>query len=161
MWSFVGGKGLASDIDHDVDEEQALIPDYEAARLLLHFPQVQAEMAERIGDFDLDPADSGVVRRIGIRILDLAKGDKAIKQVNPARWGGRGLAIRTGLSSGCRYLGPTGFLEATGGRNDRTERVLRVSPPGGAARPRAHPRPHCRHQSSQQYVTGEPCLRGT
>ncbi len=87
VWSFVGGKGLASDIDHDVDEEQALIPDYEAARLLLHFPQVQAEMAERIGDFDLDPADSGVVRRIGIRILDLAKGDKAIEQVNPARDG--------------------------------------------------------------------------
>ena len=89
VWSFVAGTGLISEIEQVVGEELQMVPDYEPARLLRYHPEIQEDIADRIGDFDLDPNDAGIVRRVGIRILDIAHPEHAIEPVNPARDGGQ------------------------------------------------------------------------
>lgn len=88
VWGFVGGRGLSSEVDRLVDEELELVPEAAPALLLRRFPEVQAEIADRLGDFDLDPNDAGIVRRIGVRVLDvldIAHPERAFEAVNPAR----------------------------------------------------------------------------
>ena len=51
------------------------------------YADLQAEIADRLGDFDLDPCDAGTVRRIGVQILDAKKDEREIDAVNPARSG--------------------------------------------------------------------------
>lgn len=89
VWSFVAGTGLISEIEKVVAEELQMVPDYEPARLLRYHPEIQEDIADRIGDFDLDPNEAGIVRRIGVRILDIAHPENAIEPVNPARDGGQ------------------------------------------------------------------------
>ena len=84
VWAFVGGRGLGAGIDQEIEDEIALVPVKDPARLLREYPQVQMEIVDLLGEFDLDPCESGVVRRIGIRILDIRKGGDAIEDVNPA-----------------------------------------------------------------------------
>src|SRR5437764_11900628 len=36
--------------------------------------EIHAEIASFVGDFDLDPSPSGIVRRVSIKVLPLAKG---------------------------------------------------------------------------------------
>lgn len=87
VWRFVGGPGVGSEIDREVEAELELVPDHVPARLLLEFPELRDEIADRLGDFDIDPCDAGTVRRIGVHILDACKDEKAIEPVNPARNG--------------------------------------------------------------------------
>jgi hypothetical protein len=82
VWGFVGERGLGTEVDRLVDEELELVPEAAPALLLRRFPQVQDEIADRLGDFDLDPNDAGIVRRIGVRVSDIARTSEA---VNPAR----------------------------------------------------------------------------
>jgi len=90
VWSFVAATGLISEIEQVVAEELQLVQaDYEPARLLRYHPEIQEDIADRIGEFDLDPNDARIVRRIGVRILDIAHPEKAIEPVNPARDGGQ------------------------------------------------------------------------
>ena len=85
VWNFGGGKGLTSDIERMLEEELALIPELPPTELLIRYPQVQGEIADYLGEFDLDPCTSGIVRRLGIKILDATKDEKIIEAVNPAR----------------------------------------------------------------------------
>ena len=39
---------------------------------------LREEITDRLGDVDLDPCDAGIVRRDSVRLIDPAKGDKAI-----------------------------------------------------------------------------------
>lgn len=87
IWNFVGGRGVSSELDKKLREEKDLVPKYQSAELIQKYPQVQNEITDVIGDFDLYPCDSGIVRRVGVRVLNLAKGDDAIEEVNPAREG--------------------------------------------------------------------------
>ena len=79
--------GVGSEIDREVETELELVPDHAFAPLLLEYPDLRAEIADRLGDFDLDPCDVGTVRRIGVQILDASKDERAIEVVNPARSG--------------------------------------------------------------------------
>lgn len=85
VWCFVGGRGLGTEVDQLVKEELELIPEHPGALLLRRFPKLQAEVADRLGDFDLDPNDAGIVRRIGVQLLDIAHPERAFEPVNPAR----------------------------------------------------------------------------
>jgi hypothetical protein len=88
VWTFVAGTGLMTEIDRVLEEELQLVQsDYDPARLLRYHPEIQEDIADRLGDFDLDPNDAGVVRRVGVRILDIAHPERAIEPVNPAREG--------------------------------------------------------------------------
>ena len=85
VWRFVGGPGVGSELDREVEAELELVPDDSPARLLLEYSDLLAEIADRLGDFDLDPCDAGTVRRIGVQILDVSKEERAIEIINPAR----------------------------------------------------------------------------
>jgi hypothetical protein len=70
VWGFGAGRGLASEVDRLMDEERSLVPAALApSELLARYPQVQGEIADYLGDLDLDPVDSGIVRRVGVRLL--------------------------------------------------------------------------------------------
>jgi hypothetical protein len=84
VWSFVGERGLGSELDRELDDERALIHKIPPCELLRRYPQLQGELVDRLGDTDLDPSDSGVVRTIGVRILDISQGEAAIETANPA-----------------------------------------------------------------------------
>src|SRR5262249_40038081 len=73
------------DIERMLDEELSLVPVLPHTELLIRYPEVQAEIADYLGEFDLDPCTSGIVRRLGIKILDATKDEKVIEAVNPAR----------------------------------------------------------------------------
>ncbi|HBJ34340.1 MAG TPA: hypothetical protein DDZ51_06170 [Planctomycetaceae bacterium] len=90
VWGFVGSQGLTTGLDDDLDAEKALIPATKgAAELLRESIDVQREIIDLIGDFDLDPAASGIVRRVGINLLPAEDSDLerilANHPVNPAR----------------------------------------------------------------------------
>ena len=84
VWGFVGGRGLGSEVKRLVKEELEQIPEQPAALLLRCFTEVQSEVADRLGDFDLEPNDAGIVRRIGVRLATIAEVDRALDAVNPA-----------------------------------------------------------------------------
>jgi hypothetical protein len=70
VWSFVGSQGLTTGLDDDLAQEKSLIPTKKgAAELMRESSDLQRELIDLIGDFDLDPAASGIVRRIGINVL--------------------------------------------------------------------------------------------
>lgn len=88
VWGFVGAQGLTTGLEDDLDAEKLLISATKgAAQLLRESVEVQREIIDLIGDFDLDPAASGIVRRVGINLLNPGEGDleKALKTVNPAK----------------------------------------------------------------------------
>ena len=88
VWGFVGAQGFTTGLEDDLESEKQLIPATKgAAELLRESVEVQCEIMDLIGDFDLDPATSGIVRRVGINLLDPGDGDleKALKPVNPAK----------------------------------------------------------------------------
>lgn len=84
VWGFGAGRGIASDIEKAIDEQKALIPTLPPAELLSRYRAVQDELADYLGEIDLDPADSGVVRRVGVRFLPGSADDKSLEVVNPA-----------------------------------------------------------------------------
>ena len=84
VWSFVSGQGINTELEDKLKDEKSVILKYPAAEMIQKNPQVQNEITDVLGDFDLYPSKSGIVRRIGVRVLDLAKGDEAIEEVNPA-----------------------------------------------------------------------------
>lgn len=89
VWNFVTDRGLGQDLEKELDQEKALVPsDKAASQLLWTFSVLREEITDRLGDTDLDPCDAGIVRRISFRLLDPAKGDKAIESHNPAIGGG-------------------------------------------------------------------------
>lgn len=70
VWGFVGSQGLTTGLDDDLADEKALIPATKgAAELMRESIELQRELIDLIGDFDLDPAASGIVRRVGINLL--------------------------------------------------------------------------------------------
>lgn len=90
VWSFVGAQGLTTGLDDDLEEEKALIPATKgAAELLRESIDLQREIVDLVGDFDLDPAASGIVRRVGINLLPVDESDLdrvlAKHPVNPAK----------------------------------------------------------------------------
>jgi hypothetical protein len=89
VWNFVTDRGLGQDLEKELDNEKALIPQYKGSgELLRSFTLLREEITDRLGDADLDPCDAGIVRRVSFRLLDIAKGDKAIDSQNPAIGGG-------------------------------------------------------------------------
>ena len=98
VWSFVGRRGVNSEVEDALDQEKELVPHLPAPVLLGKFPDVQSELVDRLGDFPLEPGPSGVVRRMGVRFLDIAQGEQAIEEVNPARLNqGGGIPWRSAL----------------------------------------------------------------
>lgn len=90
VWNFVTDRGLGQDLERELDQEKALVPNVEASgELLRTFAVFREEITDRLGDTDLDPCDAGIVRRISFRLLDPSKGDRAIDSHNPAI-GGKG-----------------------------------------------------------------------
>jgi hypothetical protein len=70
VWRFVGSQGLTTGLDDDLANEKAHIPATKgAAELMRESIDLQRELIDLIGDFDLDPAASGIVRRLGINLL--------------------------------------------------------------------------------------------
>ena len=79
VWGFGGERGLSSGIDKLLEQELAEIPtSLSALELVRRYPHIQQELTDRLGDHDLDPAESGIVRSITVEILDSSKGDKAV-----------------------------------------------------------------------------------
>lgn len=79
VWGFGGERGLSSGMDKLLEQELAEIPpSLSTLELVQRYPHIQQELTDRLGDHDLDPADTGIVRTITIEILDSAKGDKAV-----------------------------------------------------------------------------------
>ena len=79
VWGFGGERGLSSGIDKLLEQELAEIPvSLSALELVRRYPHIQQELTDRLGDHDLDPAESGVVRSFTVEILDSSKGDKAV-----------------------------------------------------------------------------------
>ena len=88
VWGFVGTQGVSAGIEKDLEAEKHLVPKNAGAALLLRrFPEIQPEVIDLLGDLDLDPADSGIIRRIGICFLDIGRGpgEQALVRVNPVR----------------------------------------------------------------------------
>jgi len=89
VWNFVTDRGLGQDLEKELDHEKALVShDKACGELLRTFTVFREEVTDRLGETDLDPCDAGIVRRISFRLLDPAKGDKAIDSQNPAIGGG-------------------------------------------------------------------------
>jgi hypothetical protein len=89
VWNFVTDRGLGQDLEKEIDQEKAHISSDKAAAELLRTHEVlREEITDRLGELDLDPNDAGIVRRVAVRLLDPAKGDKAIDAQNPALAGG-------------------------------------------------------------------------
>jgi hypothetical protein len=91
VWGFVGGRGVNSEIERLIDEQKDLIPTRPSAELIRRYHQVQEEIIELLGDFVLDPSDTGIVRRISIQLFDIARGMESIEEVNPAKNGSHAL----------------------------------------------------------------------
>lgn len=90
VWNFVTDRGLGQDLEKELDLEKALIPVGKSpGELLRDYPVLREEITDRLGDTDLDPCDSGIVRRISVRLLNPSKGEKAIDAQNPALGGGQ------------------------------------------------------------------------
>lgn len=88
VWNFVTDRGLGQDLEKELDQEKALIPiDKPAGELLRTYSVLREEVTDRLGDCDLDPCDAGIVRRVSVRLVDPAKGDKALDAQNPALGG--------------------------------------------------------------------------
>lgn len=86
VWGFVGTRGFTFKLENDLEEEKYHIRDMEAAWLLRDNPDIQAEVIDLIGDFDLDPATTGIVRRVGIRLLDISLARaQDLDTVNPVK----------------------------------------------------------------------------
>jgi len=90
VWGFVGAQGLTTGLDDDLEQEKALISATKgAAELLRESIVLQREIIDLVGDFDLDPAASGIVRRVGINLLPVDDSDLdrvlAKHPVNPAK----------------------------------------------------------------------------
>ena len=88
VWGFAGSQGLTTGLAKDLEEELELVPDnMEPGRLLRRYPEVQSELIDLIGDFDLDPAESGIVRRVGIELLDIGRVEDVqdLGRVNPVK----------------------------------------------------------------------------
>jgi len=92
VWGFVGSQGLTTGLDDDLANEKMHIPATKgAAELMRESIDLQRELIDLIGDFDLDPAVSGIVRRVGINLLPLD--DSGLERVvashpvNPAKDG--------------------------------------------------------------------------
>lgn len=76
VWGFVGAQGLTTGLDDDLEKEKSLIPSIKgAAELLRESIVLQREIIDLVGDFDLDPAVSGIVRRVGINLLPADESD--------------------------------------------------------------------------------------
>jgi hypothetical protein len=89
VWNFVTDRGLGQDLEKEIDQEKALVPPDKAAGELLRISEaLREEITDRLGEHDLDPNDAGIVRRVAVRLLDPAKGEKAIDAQNPALAGG-------------------------------------------------------------------------
>lgn len=89
VWDFVTDRGLGQDLEKELEQEKALVPIGKAAgELLRSYPVLREEITDRLGETELDPCDAGIVRRISVRLIDPAKGDKAIDSQNPALGGG-------------------------------------------------------------------------
>ncbi len=86
VWDFVGGRGLTSEIEEKLRKEKADIIDDEVSNLVLIYEKIQKELSDYIGEVDLDPSVSGIVRKISIRILDLSKGIKPKKTLKKEGW---------------------------------------------------------------------------
>jgi len=81
VWDFAR---FSMDVEEPIDEELASIPKYEPAFFVRTEQPVQEEVAEYVGTLDMEPAKSGIVRRIRIEVLDIRDGEKSIKPINPS-----------------------------------------------------------------------------
>lgn len=89
VWNFVSDRGHGLDLEKEIDQEKALVPaDKSACELLRNCDALREEVTDRLGETDLDPNDAGIVRRVAVRLLDPAKGEKAIDARNPVTAGG-------------------------------------------------------------------------
>ncbi|MBP3955362.1 hypothetical protein J8F10_08725 [Gemmata sp. G18] len=89
VWNFVTDRGLGQDLEKEIDGEKALVPaDKTTGELLRTYESLRVEVTDRLGEMELDPNDAGIVRRVAVRLLDPAKGEKAIDAQNPALAGG-------------------------------------------------------------------------
>ncbi len=88
VWNFVTDRGLGQDLEKELDQEKEHIPvGKPAGELLRTYEVFREEITDRLGESDLDPCDAGIVRRVSIRLLDPAKGDRALDAANPALGG--------------------------------------------------------------------------
>jgi len=83
IWGFGAGRGIAGDIERSIDEEKALIPSLPPGELLSRNRVCQDELADYLGEINLDPADSGVIRRVGVRLLSGSVDERGLEPVNP------------------------------------------------------------------------------
>jgi len=82
VWDF--GHSSSVDVEEPIEEELASIPAKEAVYFVRTELRIQEELAEYLGTFDMEPAESGIVRRVRVEILDTRNGKEGIKPVNPA-----------------------------------------------------------------------------
>jgi hypothetical protein len=82
IWDF--GRTAGPSVTDAIESEMAMIPRAESAYLIRTVAELQAEVAEYLGEFDIEPGPSGVVRRVRAEILDLRKGLAVAPVVNPA-----------------------------------------------------------------------------
>lgn len=84
VWSFSGTSVARSEVDREIEDELDAVPDRPGTLLFRAHPEIHSEVADFLGDFDLDPGESGIVRRLSIKVLDIAQGPSAVEKVNPA-----------------------------------------------------------------------------
>lgn len=105
VWNFVTDRGLGQDLEKEIDQEKAHVPPDKTAGELLHtYDTLRLEVTDRLGETELDPNDAGIVRRVAVRLLDPAKGDKAIDAQNPGLAGGDSPADTAAQLDACRKL---------------------------------------------------------
>lgn len=84
VWGFVTDSGLGQDLEKELDLEKSNIRTGSSiSELLANNLGLREEITDRLGEFDLDPCDAGIVRRISIQLLDLKKEDNRLSFSNP------------------------------------------------------------------------------
>jgi len=87
VWGFVGTGTVRTEIEREIDDERDLITTASSTVLFRNNSEIHREIADFLGDFDLDPSPSGIIRRVSVKVLDVARGADAIEEVNPASVG--------------------------------------------------------------------------
>ena len=82
IWSF-GVAGI--DIEEIIKNEEQEIYLRNPAQFIRETPRIKEELTEYLGDFDLAPEKSGIIRRVRVEIPDIRSWDfNKMPQVNPA-----------------------------------------------------------------------------
>ena len=84
---FLGSGSVRTGVESEIEDEMALLPQIPPTRLFRESQEIHHEIADFLGDFDLDPAPSGIVRTVSVRVLDVRAGSEAVDVTNPAASG--------------------------------------------------------------------------